>query len=78
MVKTGTCPVCGAEMNKNNRTGDYYCETCEKTFVKRANCDKCGNEAELLASCGAAQFFCNHCNELKSKKDLDFFFKEKK
>jgi hypothetical protein len=77
MKKTGICPICNNEMGKNNRTGEYFCETCNQIYVKRATCNKCGKEVELLSACGALQFFCNTCNELKSKNSVNFFFKKK-
>ena len=75
-TKTIICPNCGESIEKNGQTGKYYCKTCEKTYGKRANCNVCGNELELLSACGAEQFFCNTCKELKSRKTLDFFIKE--
>ncbi|WP_320046444.1 zinc ribbon domain-containing protein [uncultured Ilyobacter sp.] len=76
MDKLDLCPVCGKEVTKNSSTGKYHCETCNKTFTKAALCDKCGKEVEILAACGSTQFFCDHCNELKSKKTIVFFLKE--
>ncbi|WP_297577202.1 zinc-ribbon domain-containing protein [uncultured Deefgea sp.] len=31
-------------------------------------CPDCGKEIEVLKACGASNFFCNHCNELKSSQ----------
>lgn len=30
-------------------------------------CNTCGKPVEVLKACGAVNFFCHHCNELKSK-----------
>jgi uncharacterized Zn finger protein (UPF0148 family) len=76
MDNLNICPVCGNELIKNSSTGKYHCEICDKTFTKAALCDKCKKEVEILAACGSTQFFCNHCNELKSKKSIEFFLKE--
>jgi len=76
MEKTINCPNCNKEIEKNNATGTYICKDCNKKYGKRANCDKCGNEVEMLQACGASQFFCNHCKELKSRKVLHYFIKE--
>lgn len=70
------CPNCGGNIIKNNGTGERYCEDCKKRFVKRALCEVCGEELEKLSACGAQQFFCNKCKVLKSKKELDYFFRE--
>lgn len=70
------CPSCGKLIEKNNKDGNYYCESCDKTFGKRAKCDICGEDLEKLQACGATNFFCNKCNSLKSKKDVIYFIKE--
>ena len=31
-------------------------------------CPECHKEVELIAACGAAQYFCNHCKKLVSSK----------
>lgn len=31
-------------------------------------CPDCKNPVEEIAACGAANFFCNHCKKLVSKK----------
>lgn len=33
-------------------------------------CPKCNQELEVLSSCGAVNYFCNTCNELKSSKSI--------
>lgn len=76
MEKVIICPNCNSEITKDNRTGTYPCANCGKIYGKRGNCDKCGNEVEMLAACGASQFFCNTCRELKSRSALDYFIKE--
>ena len=75
-LKVINCPSCGKKIEKNSMTGKYTCTSCNKIFGKRAKCNKCGEELELLEACGAQQFFCNKCNELKSKKSCEFFIKE--
>ena len=34
-------------------------------------CPDCGKPIEVLKACGATNYFCNHCNELKSSKRVD-------
>ena len=35
---------------------------------EKAYCPTCKQEIELIAACGAAQYFCNHCKKLVSSK----------
>lgn len=75
-LKIIECPNCKTEIEKNSRTGKYPCTKCGKVYGKRAKCNVCGDELELLEACGAQQFFCNTCKELKSKRTAEFFIKE--
>ncbi|MGL4947285.1 MAG: zinc-ribbon domain-containing protein [Cetobacterium sp.] len=38
--------------------------------IKKAYCPECGSELEKLAACGSLSFWCNKCNELKSRKTV--------
>jgi hypothetical protein len=31
-------------------------------------CPKCNHELEVIRACGCQDYFCNHCNELVSKR----------
>jgi len=44
-----------------------HCPSCGHDFRLRGRCGDCGEELERLLACGASNWFCNHCNELKSK-----------
>ncbi|MCF8779464.1 zinc ribbon domain-containing protein [Vibrio sp. IRLE0018] len=68
------CPVCAQALEWNDH---YHCEPCHKDFSKIGYCPECEAELEKLQACGAANYFCNHCNELKSKSRIRFQFKEK-
>lgn len=35
---------------------------------EKVYCPTCKNELELIAACGAANYFCNHCKKLVSSK----------
>ncbi len=61
------CKNCGGELIKKY-DNIYVCDTCNKEYIKNRYCEKCGEKLELIAGCGAVNFFCNKCNELKSKK----------
>ncbi|CAH0524881.1 zinc ribbon domain-containing protein [Vibrio hippocampi] len=65
------CPVCANELDWD---GSYLCRQCDKHYQKKADCPDCGAELEKLQACGAANYFCNSCNELKSKSRLQFYF----
>ncbi|MBP9596961.1 MAG: zinc ribbon domain-containing protein [Fusobacteriaceae bacterium] len=76
MKKSILCPNCGEEIEKDGITGKYSCKSCGKTYGKRAKCDVCDSELELLEACGAQQFFCDTCKELKSRRTVKYFIKE--
>jgi hypothetical protein len=66
------CPKCDKELSWNGR---YECESCNAAYVKMGYCPKCESELEKLQACGAANYFCNTCNELQSKSKIRFEFK---
>ncbi|MBL4829224.1 MAG: zinc ribbon domain-containing protein [Aliivibrio sp.] len=59
------CPKCEGSLDWKN--SDYYCESCEQGYKKVAPCPDCATEMEKLQACGSVSYFCNSCNELKSK-----------
>ncbi|WP_082796172.1 zinc ribbon domain-containing protein [Vibrio cidicii] len=65
------CPQC---QNKLQWNGQYHCQQCEQDFKKVGFCPECTAELEKLQACGAANYFCNTCNELKSKSRVRFVF----
>jgi hypothetical protein len=67
-------PCCSEELIYDK--GSYICKECSKTFKAEYYCDKCESEVEKLQACGATNFFCNSCNELKSKSKIVKKFKE--
>ncbi|USH01868.1 zinc ribbon domain-containing protein [Grimontia kaedaensis] len=70
------CPDCERDLVWDN--GTYRCESCEKSFVKQAFCATCDELLEKLQACGATSYFCNSCNELKSKSSARIVFEEQK
>ena len=53
-----TCPMCDSEdLIYLGKLGSMHCYRCRD----------CGEELERLAACGATNWWCNRCNELKSK-----------
>ena len=37
---------------------------------EKAYCPTCEKELELIAACGAANYFCNYCKKLVSSKSI--------
>ncbi|WP_075763669.1 zinc ribbon domain-containing protein [Photobacterium proteolyticum] len=68
------CPACQDELNWKD--GQYYCDTCQHPVRKRAFCPDCDSELEKLQACGSASYFCNSCNELKSKSRVRVVFEK--
>ena len=54
--------------------GLYRCESCDQTYQKVAYCPVCAAELEKLQACGAVNYFCKQCNELKSKSRVRIEF----
>jgi predicted amidophosphoribosyltransferase len=73
MSNRNLCPSCDKELEWDN---GYVCSDCNKSYKKRAFCPDCEAELEKLQACGAASYFCNTCNELKSKSRARFVFEE--
>ncbi|RJX74494.1 DNA ligase [Vibrio sinensis] len=72
-MNENSCPSCGNELIWN---GHYHCEDCNVDYKKTGYCPDCEAELEKLQACGAANYFCNHCNELKSKSKVRFEFQK--
>ncbi len=70
------CPRCNKELKKDNTTGIYRCEECDKDYKIAGLCDKCGSKVEKLAACGSVSFWCHTCNELKSKSTVKKILEE--
>ena len=64
-MSQNNCPSC--EQALEWQEGKYYCANCSTTLLKKAFCPDCDAELEKLQACGSASYFCNSCNELKSK-----------
>ena len=69
------CPRCAQELEWD---GYYHCAQCQCHFDKVGYCPDCGAVMEKLQACGAANYFCNQCNELKSKSRVRFEFQSDK
>ncbi|WP_295904486.1 zinc ribbon domain-containing protein [uncultured Vibrio sp.] len=65
------CPKCEQPLEWN---GEYSCSSCEVSYAKQAYCPDCTALLEKLQACGSASYFCNSCNELKSKSRVKIIF----
>jgi hypothetical protein len=59
------CPIHQTPLEPNGKL--WHCEACQGDYRVRGTCNTCGAELERLQACGASNWFCNQCNELKSK-----------
>lgn len=73
-MNENVCPSCNQELEW---TGQYHCNQCQSNFDKVGYCPDCAAQLEKLQACGAANYFCNSCNELKSKSRVKFEFHAK-
>ncbi|MBW8190859.1 zinc ribbon domain-containing protein [Neiella marina] len=62
------CPKCQGHLIPD--TEHHRCEECNAQYQAQAVCDVCGDPLSILKACGAVDYFCNHCNELKSKSTV--------
>jgi len=69
------CPKCAHELESSG-IQKRHCPACNSDFKLHAACEKCGDELERLAACGAVNFWCNKCNELKSKSTAIYTLQE--
>lgn len=60
------CPKCAHALIRSGEL-KRRCESCQGDFKLHIACNECGDEIERLKACGAVSFWCNNCNELKSK-----------
>ena len=59
------CPLHQTPLNGNGLV--LHCALCQADYRLCAHCPDCGAQLERLQACGASNWFCNRCNELKSK-----------
>ncbi len=69
-----TCPFCDSPLEW--RSGQYFCENCNLYLEKKAFCNTCGDQVEKLQACGATNYFCHTCNELKSRSSVSTVFEK--
>lgn len=65
------CSECNGLLEKTGKV-NLYCPECDIHYGVKSHCGQCGDELERLIACGAVDFWCNKCNELKSKSSADY------
>ena len=65
------CPTCQTELTRSGES-KRHCETCNSHFTLAVTCSECGEGLQRLKACGAVNFWCEHCNELKSKSSANY------
>ena len=65
------CKTCVGKLEKTGKV-TLYCPECDIHYGVKSSCKTCGDELERLIACGAVDFWCNECNELKSKSSADY------
>jgi len=69
------CPKCEHYLERSGEL-KRHCKGCDSNFKLLLNCSECGDEIERLKACGAVSFWCNECNELKSKSGVKYTIEE--
>ncbi|WED21337.1 zinc ribbon domain-containing protein [Vibrio sp. JC009] len=72
MSNQNLCPTCEKELEWDGSS--FRCEDCAVNYKKIAFCPDCDAELEKLQACGAVSYFCNSCNEQKSKSRVRYEF----
>ena len=72
-----SCPACNTELQRSGVL-QCHCEQCESDFLLQITCRECGEPLKRLQGCGAVNFWCDKCNELKSKSTAIYTLLEQK
>ncbi|MGB2078421.1 MAG: zinc-ribbon domain-containing protein [Vibrio sp.] len=59
------------DLSALHRRVEVLCPQCNQRHQIKAQCDKCSEPVERLNACGSVSYFCHHCNELKSKSNVN-------
>lgn len=62
------CPIHNTPLVSQGKL--WHCDACDADYRVRGTCATCGAELERIAACGASNWWCNSCNELKSKSTV--------
>ncbi len=68
-----TCLHCEKTLGSSENVS--VCEDCQQKMIKETTCNTCHQVVETLKACGAVNYFCHTCNELKSKSAVQAVWK---
>jgi len=60
------CTDCQSELQRSGEL-KRYCLNCDSDFIVYVDCAECHQPLQRLKACGAVNYWCEQCNELKSK-----------
>lgn len=63
------CPGCDGELKGSG--SHYKCTDCGQKWRITFRCEVCGELPKVAAGCGSVSFFCDTCNNLKSRESMD-------
>lgn len=63
------CPECKKTLKESGTR--YSCDDCSKQFNVDFTCQVCGSVPEEMAACGSVGYFCNTCNKLRSRTEMN-------
>jgi len=69
------CPICNIELERSGEL-KRHCNKCHTDFNIEITCRECGDVLQRLKACGAVSFWCEKCNEQKSKSTAVYTFIE--
>ncbi len=65
------CLKCQGPLNKIGKV-NLACPSCNIEYSVTSFCGQCSDELQHLVACGAVDFWCNTCNELKGKSSASY------
>lgn len=63
------CPECRNILKGSGSR--YTCPECGKDYKVSFTCQVCGSVPEEMAACGSVGYFCNSCNKLRSRTEMN-------
>lgn len=74
MSQVFPCPECQGELTQV--ASHWHCEHCRGEFLQTPHCGQCGSVLETLKACGAVDYFCPQCNQMVSKRRVDYRYEK--
>lgn len=64
------CPHCQQPLEREGQQA--HCVSCDRDYKLEGDCPDCHQPLQVLAACGAVDYFCQHGHGLISKKRVEF------